>query len=263
MFSPGSKLMEATTQSSSQRRSCICTDANCKPLTLCFQSLNDVRGSWMSLPSVGGKRLSDLKEFKLKRTHVHLGLSRSDLKCTVDNRDQSDATNASEAARRQPNIVTPDGGDPPPYDTNEQREVNVRTRIGGRLIAQSRESATAVIDAGVLGKIAQGASPARSTKYIANHHFHPAVLQAMLGQGHNDCVSTQLIKDFGLVDNGYTDADLFRGTLPAGQEGPVYVPTPSYKDAKADYKLVSNRWRLNKMIAGCRAKSRGNCTLAP
>ena len=236
--------------------------------------MKDVRGSFMALPSSGGERLSDLKEFKLRRTHVHLGISRTDVS-SVDNRDQSNAIIAAGGAqsggtRSQPNVVSPEGDDPPCDQT--PRIVNVRTRVGGKMNRPERGRGVAVIDAAVLQKIAKGNNrgsakgwdPARSTKYIANHHFHPAVLQAILEQGQSDCVSVELVKGHDLVGSGYTQADLFSGTLPAGVEGPVYVPTPSYKQAKGDYKMVSTRWRLNKMISGCRAKSRGgNCTLAP
>ncbi len=65
------------------------------------------------------------------------------------------------------------------------------------------------------------------------------------------------------IDNGYTKADLFHGKVPQGKTSPVYVPVPSYKNAKDGYKLVSNRWRLNSMIKECRMKRRGNSTLAP
>jgi hypothetical protein len=117
----------------------------------------------------------------------------------------------------------------------------------------------------VIQKIPQKSQPLHSRKYVANHHFHPEVLQAMMDQGKStiDCIPVQFITDFDLVGNGYTHADLFSGSLPKGQAGPVYVPTPSYKNALDDYKLVSTRWRLNKMIASCQLKRKGNTTLAP
>ena len=101
----------------------------------------------------------------------------------------------------------------------------------------------------------------QSKKYIANHHFHPEILQLMMNQGMTniDCITEELIRELGLVGNGYTSADLYSGEvsekmktilcLPEGTTGgPYYVPVPSYKGAKDDYKKVFTKWRLNKMI---------------
>jgi len=119
--------------------------------------------------------------------------------------------------------------------------------------------------------------PLHSRKYIANHHFHPEILQQMLHQGikHIDCITEELIRELGLVGNGYTSADIYSGkvsektksilSLPEGTtDGPYYVLVPSYKGASDDYKLISTKWRLNKMIKECNEECRGNnSTLAP
>ena len=80
----GSKLFPISTKP--QRRTCICDHPECKSLSICFQSMDDVRGRFFSLPSSDGQRLSELKEFKLKRTLLHLGTQGEG---SVDNRDQS------------------------------------------------------------------------------------------------------------------------------------------------------------------------------
>jgi hypothetical protein len=224
--------------------------------------MSDVRGSFMALPSAGGERLAELKEFKLKRSLVHLGLNKMATRvCTVDNRDQSKIGNTSPSMSTQQHAVTPDDSDLAPIKV----DVGVRIRLAGKLNDATRTSVTAEMMSDVIQKIPQKSQPLHSRKYVANHHFHPEVLQAMMDQGKStiDCIPVQFITDFDLVGNGYTHADLFSGSLPKGQAGPVYVPTPSYKNALDDYKLVSTRWRLNKMIASCQLKRKGNTTLAP
>jgi hypothetical protein len=66
----------------------------------------------MLLPTVGGDRLSGLKEFKLKRCLDHLGfvmnLDKASWACSVDNRDQSKTANTSPSMTTQSNAVTPD-----------------------------------------------------------------------------------------------------------------------------------------------------------
>jgi len=116
----------------------------------------------------------------------------------------------------------------------------------------------------------------QSKKYIANHHFHPEILQLMVDQGMTniDCMTEELIREWGLIGNGYTSADLYSGkvpektksilSLPGGNtNGPYYVPVPSYKGAKDDYQQVSMRWRLNKLVKDCQEKCRWNSALAP
>ena len=140
----------------------------------------------------------------------------------------------------------------------------MRIRLNGRL---KPNSSTAVLNNYELQNCRDAPTAKASAKYVANHHFQPEILQAMLDQGKTniDCLPVQLIKDLGLIDNGYTNADLFHGKVPDadGKTSPVYVPVPSYKNAEDDYKSVSNRWRLNRIIKDCRMKRRGKSTLAP
>lgn len=224
----------------------------------------------MQLPTIDGERLADLKEFKLKRSLVHLQMAspntnRKNWISSTDNRDQ------------RANVVSPDSSNTAADNDNNNcedevesddtnnintTEVKVRLRMNGRL---KPKPCAAVLNSIALKNCKEASSAVEKSKYIANHHFHPAILQAMLDQGKSsiDCMPVQLIQDLDLVDNGYTNADLFHGEVPEGKTSPVYVPVPSYKDAKDDYKLVSNRWRLNCMIKECRMKRRGNSTLAP
>jgi hypothetical protein len=216
----------------------------------------------MVLPTVDGDRLSGLKEFKLKRCLNHLGFVMNlDWACSVDNRDRSKTANTSPSTTTQSNAMTPDD-ESNPAPNNKLKEVNVRVRLNGKLNRAYRTSATTKVPTDVLDKIAIEAQPIQSKKYVANHHFHPEVLQTMMDQGklNIDCIPVQFIKDLDLVGKGYTDEDLFEGSPPKGIEGPVYVPTPSYKNAKDDYKLVSTRWRLNKMIESCRVQHGGKLT---
>lgn len=126
-------------------------------------------------------------------------------------------------------------------ETNDT--VGVRIRLDNRL---KPKSATAVINKNSLQNCETTSAAVRSMKFVDNHHYDPAILQAMLDQGKSniDSMPVDLIRDLGLIDNGYTNADLFHGKVPEGNTSPVYVPVPSYKNAKHDYKLVSNRWRL-------------------
>lgn len=184
----------------------------------------------MRLPALGGSLLIDLKEHKIKRTLVHCNLytpNKDEWKCSVDGRGKKGEPEKMHLRS---------DGEPPPK---------------------------------------------RSTKYIANHHFNPAILQMMLSleMTNVDCITSELINELGLVESQeYTNDDLYQGTLskkmqkssksiltkPGGTtDGPYYVPVPSYKKAKEDYKYLSNKWRMNKFVAECKLKVRErNSTLA-
>jgi hypothetical protein len=95
--------------------------------------MSDVRGSFMALPSAGGERLAELKEFKLKRSLVHLGLNKMATRvCTVDNRDQSKIGNTSPSMSTQQHAVTPDDSDLAPIKV----DVGVRIRLAGLQLLQ-------------------------------------------------------------------------------------------------------------------------------
>lgn len=227
MATPGATILSSG-PTKPPRASCICGKKECRLLTICFQSIdNDIRGKFMLLPAVGGTRLVDLKEQKIERSLTHFGQwspNKDVWQCTVDGRGQEPE----------------------------------------RMQLRSDET-----------------EPVQTKKYIANHHFNPGILQLMvnLGMTSIDCITSELIQELGLLESReYTSADKYKGELsnkvkksgdsilsmPGGTtDGPYYVLVPSYKKAKDDYKLVSNKWRLNKMIEGCKLKRRGNSTLAP
>jgi len=71
---PGSKLITLSTESTYDNQ-CICGDGACGKLSLCYQSIGDARGCKIACPTIGGKRNKELKEFKLKRAVLHLGLA--------------------------------------------------------------------------------------------------------------------------------------------------------------------------------------------
>lgn len=53
----------------------------------------------------------------------------------------------------------------------------------------------------------------RSKKHIAYHHFHPAIIQeVVINQGFTtiDALPKNLLEDFNLLGNGYTEADRFK-----------------------------------------------------
>ena len=108
----------------------------------------------------------------------------------------------------------------------------------------------------------------RSTKYIAYHHFNPAIIQELvINQGSTtiDLIDENFLKQIGVLGinstEEYTDEDRYDGT--AGRvDGNFYVPVPSYKHAKRDYKLASGRYRLNQIITSCRERHRGETFLA-
>jgi hypothetical protein len=103
-------------------------------------------------------------------------------------------------------------------------DVGVRIRLDGKLKNATRASVTAeMMSDVVLQKIPHKSQPLHSKKYVANHHFHPEVLQTMMDQGKLsiDCIPVQFITDLDLVGKGYIHADLFNGSRPKGQAGPV------------------------------------------
>ncbi len=229
MTTPGKTFLKSV-ETLPPRVLCICGGEECQLLSYCFQSLdNDIRGKFMLMPALGGTLLTDLKEHKIKRTLVHCNLytpNKDEWKCSIDGRGKADKRS-----------LRSDGEQPPPKRT--------------------------------------------SRRYIANHHFNPAILQMMLKQGMTnvDCITSELINELGLLENQeYTNDDLFPGTLsrktkkssksiltmPGGTaEGPYYVPVPSYKGAKEDYKYLSDKWRMDTFIAECKLKCRErNSTLA-
>ena len=64
-----------TAPSKPRRVSCICSNDECKQLTIRLQSVdNDIRGLFMQLPCIGGSILvlAGLKEQRVKRTLIHL-----------------------------------------------------------------------------------------------------------------------------------------------------------------------------------------------
>ncbi len=108
------------------------------------------------------------------------------------------------------------------------------------------------------------ASPARirsgSTKklvrknvYVAQHHFHPEVLQEyMINTGNSgaiDFITEEFVKRTNLLNNGYTDEDRYTGPM-SGDMVTCFVPVPSYslENANRDYVLASNRHRLLKQV---------------
>ena len=310
--------------------------------------MDDVRGRFFSLPSSDGQRLSELKEFKLKRTLLHLSTQGEG---SVDNRNQShqsrsQATPAHQRCTNATNLITPHtsvattDNDSRVLSSNLSSSVSNITSntleapsdfsmllllsiatsnaestnfldgapsdlVADYTIAPSLCVINGLIESGVIenpfateefdeeGQDAKNAftlavffeiqrqfvpQPKRTTQYIAAHHYDPAILQAMVEQGLGtiDTIPAQLIKELDLEGQGYTAADIYKGdaglkssnTLSSEYEGPhYYVPTPSYKRAKRDYKLATTRYRLNKLVDACRARRRArtryNSTLAP
>ena len=106
----------------------------------------------------------------------------------------------------------------------------------------------------------------RTYKYVARHHYHPQILQQFVvyeGFKNIDYIDAQFLKDAGLIDNGYTEEDRFKGSLEK-VEDEVYVPVPSYptNEAERDYMLASSRARLNAAIKSCCEKFKGESFLA-
>eukprot|EP00984_Skeletonema_dohrnii_P002820 scaffold963_cov103-Skeletonema_dohrnii-CCMP3373.AAC.10 len=90
MNSPGATIIPASAKP--QRNTCVCGNEECRLLTVCFQSCDDFRGGFMSLPTTTGKLLVKLKEHKLKRTLIHLNqysLNKDHWPCSIDRRDRS------------------------------------------------------------------------------------------------------------------------------------------------------------------------------
>jgi 3-hydroxyacyl-CoA dehydrogenase len=104
----------------------------------------------------------------------------------------------------------------------------------------------------------------RVPRFIANHHFHPAIIQEMVNEErvNIDFIDRELIKATGLLGNGYTEEDRFQGKV-GNEEVDVYVAVPSYsyEEAARDYELASARYRLNAIIKSCTGKYRGETFL--
>ena len=104
----------------------------------------------------------------------------------------------------------------------------------------------------------------RVRKFIAVHHFHPVLIQEMVNEerANIDLIDRELIKATGLLGNGYTEEDRFKGKV-GDKEVDVYVAAPSYslEDGERDYELASSRYRLNVMIKSCARKYRGETFL--
>lgn len=101
---------------------------------------------------------------------------------------------------------------------------------------------------------------------MARHHYHPQILQQFVvhdGFKNIDYIDAKFIKDAGLINNGYTEEDRFKGSL-ENTADEVYVPVPSYriKEAERDYILASSRARLNDAIKSCCRKYKGESFLA-
>lgn len=248
------------TKTQPQRRSCICGKDECRTITICFQSLKDVRGLHFAMPSLGATRQGDLKEFKIERTLVHLGMyseDKSSWVCSVDQRNRSGKKAPKGAAAAGEATAT--GGDV----AGEGVEATVDyDETQGELKAPALPPLSA--DGG--DEDDPSAPPKkRSTytrRYVALHHFHPEVLEAMveLGKTTIDTIPAKLIVDHGLLGNGYTEDDIFRGKsrglgMKPKNKAEVFVPVPTYQHAKEDYILLSTRARLDRLVRSCREKN--------
>ena len=61
-----------------RRSTCVCGGQQCKQLSKAFQSVDDVRGQFFTMPSLGQVRAAGLKLHKLDRCIHHLELQESD-----------------------------------------------------------------------------------------------------------------------------------------------------------------------------------------
>ena len=100
------------------------------------------------------------------------------------------------------------------------------------------------------------ASPARTKKAVAVHHFHPEVVQLAISSGSlslPDYLTESFLVESGLWQNGYTDADEYDGEIkPNGTDvEKVYAPVSGYKYAEDDYKLAATRYRINDIVKKC------------
>ncbi len=101
----------------------------------------------------------------------------------------------------------------------------------------------------------------KDRKFIAYHHYHPELLQHFTTNSDKtmDFLPVSLVEKLGLVNNGYTGDDLFRGfvdKLKRLGEDAAYVPVPSYKHAEDDLERLLDRIQLNEVIRTCRDKYR-------
>lgn len=104
--SPGSMMME--TDRNFRRCTCVCKSKLCKQITKCFNSINDVRGLFFTVPPDDVQRKGDLKRFKNKRMLEHLRISGDDVEATqsFDVRDQSASVTPSQGTRTQKSVQT-------------------------------------------------------------------------------------------------------------------------------------------------------------
>ena len=146
----------------------------------------------MMLPTTEGDRLVDLKEFKLKRTLIHLDMAspnthKKNLICSTDNRDRRanvvspDSSDAASAAATNNNNNNDGNNNDNSEDDNDSNnigstEINVRIRLNGRL---KPNSSTAVLNNYELQNCRDAPTAKASAKYVANHHFQPEILQAI------------------------------------------------------------------------------------
>lgn len=111
-------------------------------------------------------------------------------------------------------------------------------------------------------KIASKHTNLKDRKFIAYHHYHPELLQHFTKNNDKtmDFLPMSLVEKLGLINNGYTDDDLFRGyveKLKRIGEDAAYVPVPSYKHAEDDLERLLDRIQLNEVVRTCRDKYRG------
>lgn len=109
---------------------------------------------------------------------------------------------------------------------------------------------------------ARAATPERTYKAVAAHHFHPEVVQFFVVDGKQrfgDYLTDSFVKDTGLWQNGYTDADYFRYTsgdekgkvkmikVGGKDDEKVFAPCPSYKYelALGDYQFLQTRLEIH------------------
>jgi len=111
-------------------------------------------------------------------------------------------------------------------------------------------------------KIASKHTNLKDRKFIAYHHYHPELLQHFTKNNDKtmDFLPISLVEKLGLINNGYTNDDLFRGyveKLKRLGEDAAYVPVPSYKHAEDDLERLLDRIQLNEVVRTCRDKYRG------
>ncbi|EJK44508.1 hypothetical protein THAOC_36944 [Thalassiosira oceanica] len=120
----------------------------------------------------------------------------------------------------------------------------------------------------------------RPRRFISLVHFHPLIIPFMIGDDRSlsfaDFIPEGVVKDLGLINNGYTDADLLKKdgkpvehTVRTGsvmtKVGRIFPPTPSYSinNAVDDYEMAKARYNLNQTIESCRNQTYGQTYLRP